>query len=581
MNTFRKTVLICLMVCMAIGMCATPALASDWKSTYENILLKGVGAKRTIALLDMEGDGTPELFVLSFNGNAAKELRAYDASGKHASFDMAPFGLKKVRAVSMQKRQSSTKNGCNLLSIKATSGSQTIYLQVGLTGPTNGQFKQAFTGTKVVSRGSTKYYIDGTRVSSSSYSKAKKKFESTYKKVGSMATSLVSAGDKSAAVAYKYAQIQKKYKAFTTVKSIQLSKTSLSMTAGKTYKLSRKISPASAITDTLSWSSSNETVATVSGGTITALSAGKSTITIKSASGAKKSCTVTVKAPSATKVTLADPVLTMVVGSTYKINTVVTPSAANQTVTWTSSNAKVATVSKTTGEIKAIGKGKCSITAKTSNGKSASCKLVVNTGSAVIVDISQHNGNTMDWAKVAKSVDLLILRCGVTRTDTSPIGVGKDALFPTFAKKCKEYGIPFGVYYYGKCSDTETAKKEAQMTWDVASPYDPLFYVYDVEESRLTKTVIETYMKTLQKLGAKKTGYYVAHHLYSKYKLDTSLVDFIWIPHYGKNTGAVNSAPSYACDIHQYTSVGKVNGFPGKVDVNRLMGTKSLSWFLK
>ena len=75
-------------------------------------------------------------------------------------------------------------------------------------------------------------------------------------------------------------------------------------------------------------------------------------------------------------------------------------------------------------------------------------------------------------------------------------------------------------------------------------------------------------------------GCYIAHHRYSQYKVDTSKFDFIWIPHYGANTGEVVSTPAYKCDLHQYTSVGKVKGMSDTtVDVNRLMGRKPLSFF--
>src|SRR5699024_1895395 len=52
-----------------------------------------------------------------------------------------------------------------------------------------------------------------------------------------------------------------------------------------------------------------------------------------------------------------------------------------------------------------------------------------------------------------------------------------------------------------------------------------------------------------------------------------------WIPHYGKNNGTHNSKPSYACDLHQYTDRGRLKGYSGHLDLNRLTGSKSLSYF--
>ncbi|MDO4546552.1 MAG: Ig-like domain-containing protein [Clostridia bacterium] len=276
-----------------------------------------------------------------------------------------------------------------------------------------------------------------------------------------------------------------------------------------------------------------------------------------------------------TSITLADTTATLYAGETHTLAATFSPSGTTSTITWSSSAPKVATVTQD-GLVTALSAGTANIVATTANGLTARCKITVSAKEPVIVDISQHNYSaSMDWAKIAKNVDLLILRCGVTRTYTQPLGIGTDERFAYYAKMCAKYDIPFGVYYYGKCSTVAEAKQEAQMTWDTASSYNPLFYVYDAEESRLTKKLIETYMKTLQSLGAKKTGYYIAHHLYGTYNLDTSLVDFIWIPRYSGNE------PAYACDMHQYTSTGTVAGFPGVVDMNRLTGTKSLKWFLK
>ena len=64
-------------------------------------------------------------------------------------------------------------------------------------------------------------------------------------------------------------------------------------------------------------------------------------------------------------------------GSSYTLKKSIAPSnASNKTVTWTSSNKKAAAVSSG-GKITAKGVGKATITAKTSNGKKAVCKVTV------------------------------------------------------------------------------------------------------------------------------------------------------------------------------------------------------------
>lgn len=75
---------------------------------------------------------------------------------------------------------------------------------------------------------------------------------------------------------------------------VTLSKTSITLKKGKTYKLKTNFEP----TDTYAictWTSSNEKVATVKSGKVTAVAAGKAKITVKTSNGKTAVCTVVVK----------------------------------------------------------------------------------------------------------------------------------------------------------------------------------------------------------------------------------------------------------------------------------------------
>ena len=54
-----------------------------------------------------------------------------------------------------------------------------------------------------------------------------------------------------------------------------------------------------------------------------------------------------------------------------------------------------------------------------------------------------------------------------------------------------------------------------------------------------------------------------------------------WEARYGLNLGSYSGRyPAHAgVDLHQYTSRGKCPGISGRADLNRLTGTKKLSWF--
>ena len=81
----------------------------------------------------------------------------------------------------------------------------------------------------------------------------------------------------------------------TEVTSVTLNKTTLSLDAGKTGKLSATVLPVSATDKSITWSSSKTDVASVSSdGTVTAKKAGTAVITATATNGKNASCTVTV-----------------------------------------------------------------------------------------------------------------------------------------------------------------------------------------------------------------------------------------------------------------------------------------------
>ena len=79
------------------------------------------------------------------------------------------------------------------------------------------------------------------------------------------------------------------------VSAITLDKSTLSLTVGGTAVLTASLTPADATDTTVTWSSSNTKVATVSAGTVTAVAQGSATITATAASGVSATCAVTVE----------------------------------------------------------------------------------------------------------------------------------------------------------------------------------------------------------------------------------------------------------------------------------------------
>lgn len=146
---------------------------------------------------------------------------------------------------------------------------------------------------------------------------------------------------------------------------------------GATKKLTATVLPTDS-TDKLTWSSSNKKVVTVDkNGKIKGVKTGTATITVKTASGKKATCKVTVvkNTKKASKITLSSKTLSLSKGKYRQLNASLS-TGATDTVTWSSSNKKVATVDKN-GVITALKKGTATITAKTSGGKKATCKVTV------------------------------------------------------------------------------------------------------------------------------------------------------------------------------------------------------------
>ena len=162
------------------------------------------------------------------------------------------------------------------------------------------------------------------------------------------------------------------------VTSVRLSQTKLILTVGESHSLTAKVLPENATDKSVTWKSSDASIAAVSAsGVIKAIGAGTSIITAM-AGGKSATCQVTVEENivEVTAVTLSSTELSLTVGESHSLTAKVFPeNATDKDVTWKSSDASIATVSSS-GVVKAIGAGAATITA-TAGGKSATCQVTV------------------------------------------------------------------------------------------------------------------------------------------------------------------------------------------------------------
>ena len=170
------------------------------------------------------------------------------------------------------------------------------------------------------------------------------------------------------------------------VESTAISSTELTLTEGDNATLVATIAPTDATDKNVTWTSSDETVATVSAeGVVTAVKAGKATITVTSSNGKTASCEVTVDAKIifVESLTIDPTTWSGVVGSEFKITATVLPAdATDRTLTWTSSDESVATVDDE-GNVKILKSSSCIITVSTTDGSGLSAECFISGVSGV------------------------------------------------------------------------------------------------------------------------------------------------------------------------------------------------------
>ena len=183
-----------------------------------------------------------------------------------------------------------------------------------------------------------------------------------------------------------------------SVSGISLDKTDLSMIESDTQTLTATVSPSNATDKSVTWSSNNTSVATVSSsGVVTAKSPGTATITVRTNDGGKTAtCTVTIreKVISVTGVSLNTSSLTMTEGDTQTLTATVSPSnATDKSVTWSSNNTSIATVSSS-GVVTAKSPGTATITVRTNDGgKTATCTVTVKAKVIPVTGISLNTSS--------------------------------------------------------------------------------------------------------------------------------------------------------------------------------------------
>ena len=193
-----------------------------------------------------------------------------------------------------------------------------------------------------------------------------------------------------------------------TVWSVTLNKTELTLDEGANETLTATVAPEDAADKAITWSTSDDKVATVKDGKVTAVAAGTATITATAPNGVKAECAVTVnkKNVPATAVALNKTALTLEVGKNETLTATMTPADSTDTITWTTSDDKVATVKD--GKVTAVAKGTAKITATATSGVKAECTVTVNDPEIIVDVVPQEPDSTVPEKDVEEANKIIL-----------------------------------------------------------------------------------------------------------------------------------------------------------------------------
>jgi len=178
--------------------------------------------------------------------------------------------------------------------------------------------------------------------------------------------------------------------------AVSFNKNAMSLENGKSEALVVSFEPANATNIAVKWSSSNDSVATVLNGVITAVAPGQAivTATLVADNTKKAECLVTVTGVAVTGVTLDKLAVSVKKGENVTLTANVLPAnASDKTVTWSSDKNNIATVDAN-GKVTAVAVGNAKITVTTTDGsKTAVCDVTVTPILVTGVSLDKETAN--------------------------------------------------------------------------------------------------------------------------------------------------------------------------------------------
>lgn len=200
-----------------------------------------------------------------------------------------------------------------------------------------------------------------------------------------------------------------------------------------------------------------------------------------------------------------------------------------------------------------------------------------------IIDVSGwQRPSDIDYDTLSSNISGAIVRVqsgSLTRKDNSASDKnGIDKHYQTHIKEFQARGIPVAVYAYVTGNSVESMKEEAKSFYEASYKFKPTYYWLDVEEKTMEdmNAGVEAFRQELEDLGVKNIGIYIGTYFMEEHQISVDKFTALWIPTYGTNSGYYNAAPNTNLDydLHQYTSLGSLNGFSHHLDLNLITTLK-------
>ena len=201
--------------------------------------------------------------------------------------------------------------------------------------------------------------------------------------------------------------------------SIKLDKTSITLGVGEQYDFSSYV-PSGTAAYFRSYYSDDPNIAFIqkAGGLMTAKKAGTTTVRCKMPNGTQATCNVTVK-PLATSLKLNASEIVLYIGQSFDINSSVPKGTAAYYRLYSSSNSKIAAVTRDGGVVKGVATGKATVTCTLNNGKKAISNVYIMPQSKKISNVPLIGQSKLPTGCETCSATMLLKHYGYNISETT------------------------------------------------------------------------------------------------------------------------------------------------------------------